>query len=224
MGIYNKDSKLFDGEKLKLTPEQIDSLMELGNIGSGNAITALSQLLNSKIDMSLTDLEIVPFWKLPDKLGGCDVEVVGIYSDVKGTNKLSILQIFPSESIINLINFLSKDKDKKITKLKNLKDLDDFSYSIIVETGNILSGHYTSSLANLMSIALIPDVPDVALDSIGAILDGIVARCSEFIDIMLVIRTKLQVEEIDLSGTFCYFPDVETLNKLFKTLNIVCNL
>ena len=40
-----------DGE---LTPMQLDSLKELGNIGSGHAITALSQLLNRKIDVSLT--------------------------------------------------------------------------------------------------------------------------------------------------------------------------
>ena len=35
-----------------LNSEQIDVLKEIGNIGAGNAITALSKMVSKKIDMS----------------------------------------------------------------------------------------------------------------------------------------------------------------------------
>jgi len=80
-------------DNFQLTQYQIDTLMELGNIGSGNAITALSQLLDKRIEVSLTSGEIIPFWKLSDKLGGSNTEVFGINSIVKGETYLNILQV-----------------------------------------------------------------------------------------------------------------------------------
>ena len=94
-------------DDIKLTPIQLDSLKELGNIGSGNAITALSQLLNTRVEVSLTSLELIPFWKLPDEFGGRETDVFCILSDIEGTQNLSILQIFTKESIINVINYMS---------------------------------------------------------------------------------------------------------------------
>ncbi|MBY6828980.1 chemotaxis protein CheC, partial [Clostridium botulinum] len=44
-----------------MTPLQLDALKEVSNIGTGNAATALSQLLGRKIDMNVPDINIVPF-------------------------------------------------------------------------------------------------------------------------------------------------------------------
>ena len=51
-------------DPIKLTPEQLDSLKELGNIGSGNDVVALSELINKKIEVSLTGIKIIHFWDL----------------------------------------------------------------------------------------------------------------------------------------------------------------
>ena len=40
---------------------QYDVLKEIGNIGAGNATTALSKMLNQKMDMSVPKVELVPF-------------------------------------------------------------------------------------------------------------------------------------------------------------------
>jgi len=78
----NDREKDHSEEDMKLTPAQMDSLKELGNIGSGHAITALSQLMERRIEMSLTSVDVIPFWKLPEKFGGEEVEVFGILSSV----------------------------------------------------------------------------------------------------------------------------------------------
>lgn len=201
----------------KLTRERIDALRELGNIGSGNAVIALSELLNKKIEMSLTSVEVVSFWKLPEKLGDGNKEVFGINSTIKGESNLSILQIFPKNSIISLINLLSGDTIRDIEVLENL---DDYSLSIILEIGNILAGHFSSALADLFSIKLVPEVPDVALDHLSAILDGLIAKLSENADLLILIITRMTVEELDLQGIFCLIPSMETINKLFEAIDI----
>jgi len=211
-------------DNFQLTQYQIDTLMELGNIGSGNAITALSQLLDKRIEVSLTSGEIIPFWKLSDKLGGSNTEVFGINSIVKGETYLNILQIFTKKSIFNLVDILSEQKKQKKVEIKNLDDFDEYTISLIVEIGNILAGHYTSALADLLSTKFLPDVPFLAFDKLGAIINEFLATCSENLDIILMINTKLIIEDLDFFGMFCFIPSVETLDKLFERLDLAVNL
>ncbi len=206
-------------DEIKLTPYQLDSLKELGNIGSGNAITALSQLLNTRVEVSLTSLELIPFWKLPDEFGGRETNVFGILSDIEGTQNLSILQIFTKESIINVINYLSGEKID-INEIIKLSDLDEVILSTISEVGNILAGHYANALADLMEIALIPSVPNLSFDSLGAIMDSVIARSAKIVDLMIMINTKMNIQDLHINGILVFLPAVETLNSLFKALNI----
>lgn len=204
--------------KINLTEAQLDILKELGNIGSGHAITALSDLLNKKVEVSLTSADITQFWKVPELFNYPNREVVAIYSEIPINSDLTIIQIFPKESIINLIDLLSNKKCAK--DISNMNDLDDFSYSIINEIGNILSGHYASALADLLSIKLIPNVPKVAIDTLNAILESIIAKYSQLSNYMIIVNTGLKILDINLEGTICFIPSTEILVSLFEILNI----
>ncbi len=207
-------------EQIKLTPMQLDSLMELGNIGSGHAIEALSQLLNKGIHMSLTSVDLIPFWKLPEKFGGRETEVFGILSFVKEDHELSILQIYKKESIINVVNNLSPENKLDPNQISALSDLNDFVLSTINEVGNILAGHYANALADLMSIKLIPGVPDVAFDALGSIMDYIIAKSAESTDLVLMVNTKMDIEESNINGIIVFLPAINTLKRLFKAINV----
>jgi len=209
---------------IKLTQDQLDMLKELGNIGSGHAITALSKLLNNKIEVSLTAADIMPFWKVPELFDNPYMDMVVIYSDIPSNSDLAIIQIFTKESIVNLINILT-DHDKISSKdLEIIDDLDDFSCSIINEIGNILSGHYANAIADLLSIKLMPNVPKIAFDTLNAILEGIIAKYSQISDYMVIINTKLKISDINLEGTICLIPSISILKNIFKILNLKYDL
>ncbi|MFX0082334.1 MAG: chemotaxis protein CheC [Candidatus Hodarchaeota archaeon] len=216
------NDKQFEG--FKLTSEQLDTLMELGNIGSGHAITALSKLLNNEIEVSLTSAEVIPFWKVPELFDTSNVEVFGIYSEIPFNSDMSIIQIFTKESLINLINLLNINDTILIEKIRNIEDLDDLSISIITEIGNILTGHYASALADTLSTKIIPNVPTVALDTINAMLNGIIAKYSQLSDYLVIIRTKIGLPEIKLNCIMCFIPSINILTNLFTLLNIKYNL
>ena len=213
-----------NNKEIKLTSEQTDILKELGNIGSGNAITALSQLLNRRIEISLTSIDIVPFWKLPYLLGAEDLEVFGILSKIKGKNDIRLLQIYPKISVIRIINSLTEFKKENADKIRVAEDLNDFSISIILEIGNILAGHYLSALANLLSIKLIPDVPDLALDNITALTNCIIAKYSQKLDFAIMIETTLKIEELELDGILCFVPSIETVDRFLKVISAKFNI
>ena len=208
-------------EHFILTPEQLDSLRELGNIGSGNAITALSEIINRRIEMSLTGVKIIPFWDLSKIFPDLDLEIIGICSNIEGEPNLSLLQIFTKDSIINLINLISEENANILKKVSDINDLDNLTKSIISEIGNILAGHYASSLANLMSIKLIPSTPNLALDTIGAISNSLIVRYSKTTDYLIIINTEMNIEDLKINGIFCFIPSIETLETIFKLIDSV---
>lgn len=222
--MSDPNKELYNMNEIKLTSEQTDILRELGNIGSGNAITALSELLNSKVEISLTHFDVVQFWKVPTLIEDEHSELFGIISRIKGKNDLILLQLYPKETVLNMINKLSELKKLKIDDIKSIENLSDFSKSIILEVGNILSGHYVSSLANLLSITLIPDVPDLALDNIHAIMDIIPTNYSQKTDYVITIETMLKIEEFEIIGTICFIPSFDTAKRLLKIISDKFNL
>ena len=52
-----------------LSPVQLDVLKEIGNIGSGNAATALSQLLGRSIDMQVPQVRLMDVADAIESLG-----------------------------------------------------------------------------------------------------------------------------------------------------------
>ncbi len=206
--------------KISLTPEQLDILKELGNIGSGHAITALSELINDRVDVSLTAVNIIPFWKIPDLFENPNSEAFGIYSEILDKPDLSIIQIFTKVSMINLVNILNDEDQIAIEDVRSIQELDDFTRSVISEIGNILSGNYANALADLLSIKLVPGVPKLALDNLNAMLDTIIAKYALYSDYTIIVKTKIQVKEIKLNGTICLVPSMKILKELFKILKI----
>lgn len=68
----------------KVTTEYYDVLKELGNIGAGNATTALAQMLQTKVDMKVPQVRLLDFKDVGVVMGGEEQLVVGIYLAVEG--------------------------------------------------------------------------------------------------------------------------------------------
>ncbi len=74
---------------------QLDVLKEIGNIGAGNAATALSQLLQKTIDMKVPNVKILSFDDITDYVGGAEQVVVTVFLKIEGEisgNMFFILQ------------------------------------------------------------------------------------------------------------------------------------
>ena len=73
----------------RLSPLQLDALKELGNIGAGNSATALSQILNKKVDMSVPRVKVYLINEIPELFGGSENIVVGVllrmFCDMQGS-------------------------------------------------------------------------------------------------------------------------------------------
>lgn len=79
---------------------QFDVLKEIGNIGAGNATTALSQMINSKVDMQVPQVALLEFKELPDIVGGAESLVVGILLTLEGDINGMMMFMLDRKSVV----------------------------------------------------------------------------------------------------------------------------
>ena len=98
----------------KLDDVQFDVLKEIGNIGAGNATTALSTMLNVKMDMSVPNVALIQFKDISTIIGSEDQTVVGILLGLEGDIDGMMMFIFDTKSAHHLVNSLMFQNDAEV--------------------------------------------------------------------------------------------------------------
>ncbi|MBE6097058.1 chemotaxis protein CheC [Schwartzia succinivorans] len=199
---------------MQLSPTQMDALREIGNVGAGNSATALSQIINHRIDMNVPEVSIVPLGDVPDLVGGPEAMVVGVFLRVYGQAPGNILFLLPAESAFYLVDMLM---GKKRGETQNLDYLDE---SALMEIGNILAGAYLNALFNLTKLSLLPSIPALAMDMAGAILNVVLIQLGQMGDHALVIETEFTTDEEGIKGHFFLVPDPGSLDTILTAVGV----
>ena len=189
---------------------QLDVLQEVGNIGAGNAATALSQLLNEKVDMTVPTVKIIPFDDIFSKIGVEEV-VIGVIVRVLGDIPGNILFTLEKEAALKIISKLTGEEQEVISELGN---------SALCEIGNIISSSFMNAIAKLTNLTLMPSVPAVALDMMGAILSTTFIESGQFDEYILDLETQFIQENEKLNGHFYYIPMPGSLEKILNSLGV----
>lgn len=194
-----------------LTPLQMDALKEVGNIGTGNAATALSQLLNKKIDMSVPHINIVSFEEIFHGIGEEEI-VYGVLVRVLGDTPGNILFILKEETANSIIEILTGTKEAELSPLGK---------SVLEELGNIISASYMNAIAKFANLTIIPSVPAVTYDMLGAILSTTFIESGQFDEYVLDIETVFLQDDSEIKGHFYYIPMPGSLEKILNSLGVM---
>lgn len=188
-----------------------DVLKEIGNIGAGNATTALASLLGSKVDMMVPKVMMLEFKDVGAILGGEEQEMVAAYLGVEGDITGSILFITKKESAMMVA--------KKLLGEYCSDELGEMERSAVKEVSNIITGSYLNALATLTGLTIYPSVPDLAIDMAGAILSVPAIQFGIMGDRILLIESQL-TNEIEMDGFFIMVPEVDSYEKILTSLGI----
>lgn len=194
----------------EMSDQYFDVLREIGNIGAGNATTALAQLMGTKVDMTVPQVRLMEFQELGTTMGGEDQIVVGIYLVVEGDINGSIIFMMEKQSVNAVI--------KKLMGAEcDVDALSEMEESAIKELGNIITGAYLNSISTLTGLTIYPSVPALAVDMAGAILSVPAIEFGVIGDKMLLIQTDFS-NDVDFSGYFVLVPDEESYVKILSSL------
>ena len=201
-------------EEFNLSANQLDALREIGNVGAGNSATALSQIINRRIDMNVPKVALVPLDSVPDLVGGPDTIVVGVFLRVYGKAPGNILFLLPQKSAFYLVDTLMGKSHGDTEKL------DFMDESALMEIGNILAGAYLNAFFTFTNISMLPSIPALAMDMAGAILNVVLVQLGQMGDTAMVIETEFLSEDDGINGQFFLVPDPGSLNTIIDAVGV----
>lgn len=202
----------------KLNEIQLDALREVGNIGAGNAATALSKVVGKRVKMEVPLVKILPLKDVPEWLGGAEKEVLGVYLTMSGAVTGHILFVMSIDDALKIMRILLGD----LTPTREqVLEMDEIARSAMEEIGNILSSSYLSALADFTGLRLNHSVPALAIDMAGAIVDVVLIEISRKGDYALLIETEFVEEENRIKGYFMLIPDTGSLEIILHSIGVV---
>ena len=198
----------------QVTENYFDVLKEIGNIGAGNAMTALSQMLGTKVDMHVPQVQLLDFGEVGEVMGGEEQIMVGVFLGVEGDITGSMLFLVEQKSAKHLI-------DKVMMGMGNpeVGEFTEMELSAMQEIGNIITGAYLNSLSTLTNLCIYPSPPALTVDMAGAILSVPAVEFGIYGDKILMIQSQF-FDEVEIDGYFILVPDIDSYQKILGALGM----
>lgn len=193
---------------------QLDVMREIGNIGAGNACTALSVLLGTMIDMSVPSIHLVDRDSAAEYFGGEDAVILGLKVDITDDLNGMMVHIVKKEFAERIINtFYPKTID-------DLTSLDEMDSSVLNEMANITSGAYANALASLTGYLVNIGTPS---QTPGRLADVMMIPINEFVmpgEQLLIVDEVFIIDADQLKSNVVLALDKDSMVKLFNKLGV----
>ena len=197
----------------QLNDMQIDVLQEIGNIGAGNAATALSMLLNEKVSISLPKIRLTDFDTAINALGGTEAMTVGVLVNYSGEANGIIMFLLDMEDAKSITNILMQGQGEE-------DELNELKLSAIQEIGNILGSSYINSISALTGLSIRISVPYTAIDMAGALMSVPIIEFGAIGDKVMFIEENFSSDMHSLISHIILFAEIDTLKTMMERLGM----
>lgn len=182
-----------------------DLLREMGNIGTGNAVTSLSQMMDCQVEISSPRFSIIRYQMLYEEIGRTDEMQTGILVEISGDLSGVFLFLLDETFTKVILDTLLGEKKRR------LMVLDELETSSICEVGNIMCGSYIRALSQLLEIDIDVSVPDLCVDMGGAILSVPLSMILKVSEDILLIEDTFYIDGESFVGRILFFPELASL-------------
>lgn len=194
---------------------ELDTLREIGSIGTGNAATALSQMLDREVRITLPEVRIMGYNEAIDWIGGAESITAGVLVALGGEINGIMLSVQQME-FVNLV--LESILDSRIERYEELSDI---GRSALTEIGNIMISTFINAMSGLCGITVELTVPAFTVDMQGAILTVPMAEFGGQSDYIMTIGANFICDGRQVPCRLLLSPDIRSLNFLLRKLGVL---
>lgn len=196
-------------ENYSMSDFELDQIKEVVNIGASYASTALSQLTDSKVNISVPEVDIVKIEKTIDYIGNSENLVTLVLQKIMGDTTGIIFYLFPEDSGPKLAHMITKNKESNPV-------LSEFDRSALKEVGNILSGACLTALSKFLGITMLYSVSEVATDRLGSIINSVMAEIGKESDVALIFKVKMTIKNENIPLQLYFLADPPFTNSIIN--------
>ncbi len=198
-----------------LSPERLDALKEVANIGAGHAATALSLMTGARIMIDVPTVNVAPLDELIPGIADADSQIVSVVMDMHGSLKGHTLLALPLVTGRRLADLMLRRERRPGGVLDLLEE------SALKEAGNILGGAYMTALSEFLGMTLLPSPPRLTVGTTDMVMASHKEQASSAAAACCV-ETEFSFEEIGerFRGFFLLLPDSESFDAIFRAVHV----
>ena len=198
----------------ELSSLELDTLKEIGSIGTGNSATALSQLIGQTVRIQQPEVRIMGYNEAIEWIGGPEEITAGVLVKLGGQINGVMLSVQQLE-FVNLVLESMLD-----TKIEDYFGLHEMETSVLIEVGNIMISTFITALSSLADVHIELTVPAFTVDMQGAIMTVPMAEFGGQSDYIMTIGGNFVCENKQVPCRLLLSPDVRSLNFLLRKLGV----
>jgi len=198
-----------------LSPERIDALKEVANIGAGHAATALSLMTGARIMIDVPTVNVAPLDELIPGIADANSQIVSVVMDMRGSLRGHTLLALPLSTGRRLADLMLRRERRAGGVLDMLEE------SALKEAGNILGGAYMTALSEFLGMTLLPSPPRLSVGTTEVVMEEHRKQASSAAAACCV-ETEFTFEEIGerFRGFFLLLPDAESFDAIFRAVRV----
>ncbi|MBF0614445.1 MAG: chemotaxis protein CheC [Magnetococcales bacterium] len=191
-----------------------DALLEVLNLGMGQAADALSGMVAEEILLSVPRLYFLPWEEAAEMIGpGPTTRMSAVRQRFTGPFHGSTMLIYPRERSLELVRALLREE----IPLEECQELEQES---LTEVGNILLNACLGSLANIMGVEILCDLPAFLQGTRDALLASERALNADN-GIVLLLFIDFTTKEETVKGHVVLLFDAWSISRLKRELAAV---
>lgn len=198
----------------ELNDMELDILKEIGNIGQGNAASALSGILNEAINIAVPNIKILDFNEVINFLGGPEHIAIGLLVGLSDKINGMMLCIMQESFVSHMIKAVFGKDGAEISSLSEME------MSFVTEVGNILASSYVNAISSMTGLNIQLSVPQVSVDMVGAILSVPAVEFAQIGDKVLFIDDSFIIGDSKIKSNMILVPELKSLSTLFSGLGV----
>ena len=198
----------------ELSDIEIDTLREIGSIGTGNAATSLSQMLGCEVRITLPEVRIMEYNEAIEWIGGPEPITAGVLVGMSG----QLSGIMLSVQQLDFVNLVLESMMGKT--IQDYMELEELERSALVEVGNIMISTFINALSGLADVNIDLTVPAYTVDMQGAILAVPMAEYGGQSNYIMTIGGNFICNGKEIPCRLLLSPDIRSLNFLLRKLGV----
>lgn len=192
----------------------LDVLREIGNIGTGNAATSLSAMLQKPVNISVPVISVLDYDEVTELLGGPENMIVGILLTLSGEVEGMMMFLLEEQFAHNIVNALLGGS------FAGFHELDEISISALKEIGNIMAASYVTAIGQLSGLTIDISVPSMSVDMAGAIMSVPTIYFADISDHVIFIQDEFNSEAEKTVSHVLLMPNADSLSKIMANLGV----
>lgn len=197
---------------IELTELENDALIEIFNIGVGQAAASMSAIVNEPVRMSVPSITFINRADAARLLGHRVSEperICGVSQHYQGAFETEAILMFPEDKSLEIVRLM-------VGESVPLAELTDMEQEALCEIGNIILNSCVGTLANIFQRELHGSLPAYHVGTSDQILT---ASGSEPDAVVLMLHIDFVLEKHQIQGYVAFVLDLSALHDLKAQIN-----